>query len=100
MAKRKSRGQSEEEIEVDAESQEEPKKRKVAKKRKAPVEKKEAAPKRVAKPGVGERPLSVGGIIIRSASSKQDWEKDAPWHRKNPAHSRFADHGTDRRTKD
>jgi hypothetical protein len=97
MAKRLSRGQSKkaiEEEEIDnAESQEDAPKRKTTKKRKEEV-------KRVAKPEGGTRPLSVGGIIIRKAGGAADWEKDAPWHRKNPAHSRFADHGTDRRTKD
>jgi hypothetical protein len=47
-----------------------------------------------------ERPLSVGGIIIRTQREQAAWEKEAPWHRKNPAESRFRDHGTTRRPKD
>jgi hypothetical protein len=95
MAKRLSRGKKEETDEEDDNLEEE----KPAKKAKA----KKAAPKKktvVAKPGTNARPMSVGGIINKGTNTPPDWDKDAPWHRKSNATSRFADHGTDRRPKD
>jgi hypothetical protein len=100
MAKRQVKLDDEELEKDDAESQEKPKRKQAPKKRKAVVAaakpKKEEAPKKAK----SDRPMSVGGIIIKTAAERQSWEKDAPWHRKNNSESRFRDHAPDRRTKD
>ena len=97
MAKRHKSKKVEEEKE-NGEPEEKSQGKQAAKKRKAPVKAAAKEPRAIRK--TDERPLSVGGIIIRSRAEHAAWEKDAPWHRKNPSESRFRDHGTDRRTKD
>jgi hypothetical protein len=101
MAKRPKK---EEEIEdgEEVQSEEDAPKRKARKVSKAKVKAKAKAPEKEPKAirRSDPRPLSVGGIIIRTKSEQAAWEKDAPWHRKSPAESRFRDYGTNRRAKD